>query len=350
MKRTFIFLLLALAVLFVKEGYEIITANGKPIPLLTGKLSDIAGEVVAIPLKGTEAYNIRQARHVRRVGESLFLVCNDAIYRFNKNGELIGRVTDPEMIKVGGYIVDAAGRRLIVMGNADDVYYYTFDGELVITRKLKSDFSNQQVHTAVFHDDCIWTVEEHLKTDPDTQQVKVEQEVVMYDKAFNRIESRPIRMVPLGRKQGLPAYHRAELVVQEDTGRIYVYSPSFEPEELLRDSLYLLKNSQRRVPEDDFAYLYPVRMGRRFWISSYHGVGDDPWNHLFCYDTGKNRSWQLRDGLEDNFYHTGVVKDLKPVDLYGRNYYYIKSGEALRQSFPDVAADSLVLFVVQIKT
>jgi len=344
MKRTFYFLLFAMTLVGGTFFYEAFLSNNFSTYSIKGALSEIADEVVAVPLKHTQEYKIKNARHVRQVGSNLFLVSNDALYRFSIDGEFLGRLTDPDVIKVGGYIIDSSYRQLIVLGNQDDIHYYSFDGELLGTKKLKSDLPHQRIQTASMYGENIWMAEERLTLDTDTQMVTSEYVAVKYDRSFNQIESRSIRSAELGREQELPFSFHPELAVHPDTGRLYVYSPSFNPEALLRDTLYLYGNKNRIAATSDAVLSYPIRMGSRFWISN-----NEPQESIFCYDTKRGHCWQLANGLEDNFYNTGEITTLRSMDIYNNNYYYFKSGDEVKEAFPEATSDSLILFIVKVK-
>lgn len=44
---------------------------------------------------------------------------------------------------------------------------------------------------------------------------------------------------------------------------------------------------------------------------------------MFCYDRINNTSLLLEDGLKDDFYNTGYITDLQPLDLSGDKYWYV---------------------------
>ena len=91
-------------------------------------------------------------------------------------------------------------------------------------------------------------------------------------------------------------------------------------------------------------------MGSRFWVSTYYNAEDESKNYTFCYDTEKERCWQVKEGLKDNFYQTGNVRRMDPIDPYCHSYCFSKSGEDLRNTFPAQAqGESLVLFIVKLK-
>ena len=62
-------------------------------------------------------------------------------------------------------------------------------------------------------------------------------------------------------------------------------------------------------------------MGNRFWISTYHEAADKSHNYTFCCDTKEGKSWQ-GTGLKDDFYQTGIIKHMEPIDPYCRSYCF----------------------------
>lgn len=348
MKRTFLTLFIFLIALYAKQGYQFLTSDGTKTCLLSGYLSDIAEEVIAIPIQKSKEYNIRYAKQVRKEGDNLFFVCNETIYRFNRKGELLNTVTNPEQIRVGGYILDHRNQQLIVLGNENDIHYYTFDGKLIDTKKLKSNLSGERIYTISMHKNNIWTTEEHISYDPDTNKTSMEVLAVKYDTSFTKLESKKIATSDVGRRQMFTSYYGGEFCVQHDTGHIYLYNPPLSAEYLLSDTLYIL--SQKQKLDHTGITAYPTRMGSRFWLAGCENNSGPLQNYLFCYDTKKNQAWQLTDGFDDDYYQTGSVANLHPLDIYSRNYYFCKSGKELDKSFPQSSkADSLVVFIVKLK-
>lgn len=374
MKRTFVMLLVGMLLVCARQTYTIFTAGAGAAPVrhLTGCLSDIAEEVVAIPLESPPGDSIDQARQIRREGRELFLINRGVLYRFGCDGRFLSRITDPADIRVAGYIVNPVRRQLIVLGNTDDIFYYSFDGCLLEKKKLKSEWPGHRVLTAAYHKGHIWSVEEKpavstrkaatSATTPAAAPLagvkpasapanKFEREVVEYDASFRRLDAHLLVEADLGREGRLAACFAPRLSVAEDTGALYAYEPMFTSEHLLRDTLYLKEkweNAERGGLSDTGAIrLYPLCFGSRMWISSYANAADAKQNYLFCYDTRKQTYWEVAGGLRDDFYQTGVVGRLDRMGLDGEVYSYCCSGEALRDSFPAVAAakGSVVFFV-----
>lgn len=353
MKRTFLTLFILLTALYAKQGYELLTSDGTKACLLSGHLSDIAEEVIAIPLQNSKTYNIRYAKQVRKEGDNLFLVCNETLYRFNRKGELLNAVTNPEQMRVGGYIIDRRIQQLIVLGNEDDIHYYTFDGKLIESKKLRSNLSGERVYSMAIHKNNIWTTEEHISHNPDTNQTSIEVLAVKYDTSFTKLESKKIMSFDTGREQALPTCYNSEFCVHHDTGDIYLYNPPLSAEYLLSDSLYILNQKKywsNTYTNNTCITTFPTRMGNRFWLATCDNNLSPLQNYLFCYDTHKNQAWQLTEGFDDDYYKTGSVSGLRPLDVYNQHYYFCKSGKELAHSFPQSAKeDSLVVFIVKLK-
>lgn len=347
MKRTFIFLIILLSAIYAKQGYEFLTADGSNSCLLSGKLSDIAEQVIAIPLQTNKGYSIPNAKQVRKEGDNLFLICNETIYRFNGKGELLNAITDPEIIKVGGYIIDKRSQQLIAFGNEDDIHYYTFDGKLIETKKLRSNFSQKKIYSADMHHGEIWTTEEQITYHPDTNKTSIDVMAVKYDHSFTQLDSKKIISANTENNQSLPSYRGSELCVHQDTGNLYLYNPPLTADYLLIDTLSFINHGQ--PTDNNYVTAFPIRMGQRFWLAACEQNMGSLSNYLFCYDTHKNRAWELKEGFEDDFYKTGNITNLHSLGLGNPNYYFCKSGKDLENAFPHAANDSLVVFIVKLK-
>lgn len=124
MKRIFIILLFGMILLYAREGYQTYLSAYHIKERITGILSDMAKEVTAIPLQPANGKAIEKVRDIKEEGNNLFLISDDMLYRYNKNGRFLCRITDREEMKVAGYLIDPLKSELIVLGNANDIYYY----------------------------------------------------------------------------------------------------------------------------------------------------------------------------------------------------------------------------------
>lgn len=348
MKRAFVILFLFLTALYARQAYELLTANGTTTCLLSGRLSEIAEEVVAIPLQKNESHVIPYAKQVRKEGNNLFLVCNETLYRFNRKGEFLNAVTNPEVIRVGGYIIDHRQQQLIVLGNENDIHYYSFNGKLIETKKLKSTLSEERVYSMALHQDSIWTTESRIRHNPDTNQTTMEILAVKYDTSFTELACKKIAAFNTGREQLPTTCYNSQFSIHPDTGAIYLYTPPLAAEYLLSDTLSLLNQPYRLNTE--IVATSPTRMGKRFWLAACENNQHPLQNYLFCYDTDKNKAWQLADGFSDDYYQTGQITNLLPLDMYDEQYYFCKSGNELKEAFPQsFQAGTPVVFFVRLR-
>ena len=73
MKRTFTYLLLLVLLVCGKQAYNLLISNESIRSNPTGALSDIADEVIAIPLQDSGTHSIKEAKYIRQEGDNLFL-------------------------------------------------------------------------------------------------------------------------------------------------------------------------------------------------------------------------------------------------------------------------------------
>ena len=200
------------------------------------------------------------------------------------------------------------------------------------------------------HNNRIFTTEECVHGDTAGQTATIEKQIVEYDSSFHKLQSHTIRPVDLERSTCPIGCLAPEVAVEPGSGTVYAYAPSYQPENLLRDTLYIKQKRQSQALENlagkNTLPLLPIRMGSRFWVSTYYNAEDESRNYTFCYDTEKKECWQVKEGLKDNFYQTGNVRQMDPIDPYCHSYCFSKSGEDLPS---ETQGESLVLFIVKLK-
>jgi hypothetical protein len=351
MKRTFLLLVLAFAVLYGRLAYDLYTDDAPLASEPEGVLSDIADDVTAIPLQATGDDRVDNPRSIRREGNNLFLVSHNVLYRFDVSGRFLGRITQPGL-EVAEYVVDPLRRQLIVLGGADEAAYYTFDGQLLERKTLDNRALRRRMQAAVMHRDCIWTAEERLGYDPLTNEPCVEKRLVKYDASFCEIESHRLTAAGLPGKGAVPFFGSLDIGVVEDSGLVYACSPPILPEHLLRDSLELKygQTAPGMLAGSGAPAVFPLRFGRRFWLASSSDPGDESANYTFCFDRDTERSWQVKGGFADDFYHTGPIARWQAMDVYSRAYCFCKGAEEVKHLFPQTAASgNPVVFIVKLK-
>jgi len=351
MKRAFTLLLLILIVLYARESYNTYLSAFHVKEGLTGVLSDIAKEVKTISLQPVQGKHIGNIKHIQQAANDLFLISEDILYRYNKNGDFICQITHPADINVAGYLLNPLKEEIIVLGNTNDIFYYSFDGELIEQKKLANDLPNRKILSMSLFNDRIVSMEENCYIHPDTQEILVEKELVTYDTSFRKIESRELVSVDLGRPQYLLGLTQPQLCVDGDTGHIFVYAPSLEPDYLLQDTLLLTYSwgeymqtckGDRQVP------VVPIRPVGLYWFSSYQQHEEEDMNYIFCFNMKTHHYKRFSGGLKDDFYQTGLISGLQAMDLHNDMFCFTQSGESVRKTFPESNAET-VIFIVKMK-
>ena len=83
MKKTCLLLLLLVGIIYINEGYKIISEDMPVKSTTKGSLSDIAEEVIAIPLETTSDCRLKHATQIKRDRNELFLVSNGQLFHFD---------------------------------------------------------------------------------------------------------------------------------------------------------------------------------------------------------------------------------------------------------------------------
>ena len=355
MRTTFNLFILLFVIMCGKLTYELIQKNQLVSITSGGCLSDIADEVVAIPLCSAEKHVVHLPRKIRKDGGNLFLISGESLLRFDLSGNFICAITDEALERVGDYIVNPEERQLIVLGNENDLFYFSYDGVLLRKKKLQLNPSEQRrVISAVMHQRKIWTTEEVERKDQASGKTYVCQEIVEYDASFNQMHSYPIKPIDLARANCAIGSFSPIIAIRPETEEIYAYTPSLQPDDLLRDTLYIQSKLRYNLFNDllgDEAFpLLPVFLGERIWLSEYQGSDEAARNYVFCYDTQKRKAWLNSEGLVDDFYQTGSIQRLEAMDPYGESFCFCKSGDAVSTAFSNpINADSCVVFVAHLK-
>lgn len=347
MKKTCLLLLLLVGIIYINEGYKIISEDMPVKSTTKGFLSNIAEEVIAIPLETTADCRLKHATQIKRDRNELFLVSNGQLFHFDCSGKFLSRVTNNQHFLVANYVIDPVERQLIIMDDKENVYYYDYDGTLLERKSLAGINPLNTPIRLMYHNRHIWITAQSLSpsaNEPNKQCVN--QWLYKFDTTLNLQDARKLTAADLGRFY-LGACFPAELSVAD--GNVYAYSPSTQPDELLADTLYLINRNKLNIHED-YSSILPLCISGRYLVSIYSNATDEKLNYTFCYDRRENYAYNVTGGFEDNFYHTGKVPDLKSLDAYNNSFCYCRSGEEVKNAFPDRAEeDNPVLFIVRMK-
>ncbi len=344
MRRAFFILVAVFLYLYGKEAYLIVQQNVSPVHLTTGNLSDIAVSVHSITLQPTGDDTLSRFTRIRQSGRSVFTVFNGVLYHYNLEGQLLGRITDPSVIEVAEYMIDTAEKRLIVLGNEDDIQYYSFEGELLSAGKYQPESEWERILSVACYEGRIWMARELLVDASPDYPSEIVRQLVEYDTSFVERSIRDLSFAPVGRDRGIPLLCNASVSISRDTGEVYVYAPSPETDHLLQDTLFIANFRDNRVvwnnilATDSTCRIFPVAFTSRIWLASYSDPEGNYPGYLFCYDRHKKESRLLLDGLKDDFFHTGQIRHLTPVDVFNETYCYTREKEG-----------STTVYMVQLK-
>ncbi|MDR2680115.1 MAG: 6-bladed beta-propeller [Tannerella sp.] len=349
---------LMLAIIFLTygyQGYKVVDAYMKDGIQIkeTGKLSDIAGNVLSVPLEMPDTGVMRNIKRVRRDGDDLFMISENRLFHFDIHGNFINRIAgDMKNAFIVEYALNTGMNRVFVIDSQRNISKYDYDGNLLSKKRIEQ--FRYRLTAFAFHDGHLWISAETLvKNDDYPDSFLIVHNLYQLDDNMNEISSRTLR-VAAGTTGGNRFFSNtcvSELLVDEN--EVYAYMPPFESDGLLEDSLYIA--GQEAFPllnknaHDGMACIYPVRKGRRYMFST---CGSPAGNHfIFCYDKINFTAYFLSEGFKDDIFETGYISDFQPVDIYNHSYCFVKSGKDLSGKFPGRAVndDNPVLFIVNLK-
>ena len=315
----------------------------------TDSLSEISQMITAIPLETNSQCRLSKLKQVKQANSTIFIWSGNDIYRFNRKGVFINRITRNDHYPVRHFTVDPDNQHVIVLDTLNLVHYYSFDGNLLFTEDAEAGLPGQTILDITYHDHYLWAVTENITVDH-----YIEKWMYKLDLSFRPLEGIRLAARNTGRFS-LEGSFSSELYVADQ--KVYVYSPSSVRETILTDSLHLIStglcNQETLFPSRENsavfpAYTIPFLLGKRYLIASYQTNESESANYLFCFDRKTNKTFNL-NGFNDNFYQTGIVKDLRPLDPYNQEYYFYKSGKAVSASFPERDENANpVLFLVKL--
>ncbi|MDR1331010.1 MAG: 6-bladed beta-propeller [Tannerella sp.] len=308
----------------------------------TGCLSAIARRVTAVPLETNATCRIDMPEKVVCAGNRVFVLCNEMIYSFNRSGKFMGTISLDSDARIHDYTIHPQWKQVIVLDNFRRIHYYTFDGVKQKQDDLRAPTDGHALQHIAYYSHSLWFTFERLSSEN-----VFENGLLRFGLADRSVEYISLPDVDLGRSS-LHRHFASEFAVAENIP--YIYSPCADRAHILRDTLYLLSRGQfddRSRSEAPFR-IYPVRIDDRYLIASYRENVAEESNFLFVFDR-KSRTAFNMNGLHDDFFETGAVTDLQPLDPGGSEYYFYKTGKDTLKSFPERGEqDNPVLFLVNL--
>ena len=356
MKKGCIMLLMIILLVYGYKAYQVVeTYRNDVLKIKTsGKLSDITENVLPIPLDVPDSGVIRNVRHVRKDGNDLFMLSDSRLLHFNMKGKFINRIADVISEDNGKsileYVLDTINHHALVIDSERYISAFDYQGNLISSIKIDKPW--RKITAFAFHNGYLWATAETViknKTEPDS--FLLEHKLYQLDMNLNEIYSQTLHTANIGRNRLFNSLWVDEILVDEQG--VYAYSTGTDAATLLDDTLHIVQ--QKKIPllyknvHYGMACIYPVRKGKRFYLSTNDNSLTDKCL-TFCYDDLKQTAYMLSDGFEDDFYKTGRGIALQPMDIYNESYCFLKSGKDIARKFPDIAknSDSQVLFIFKL--
>jgi hypothetical protein len=311
-------------------------------------LSIITQKVTAIPLETNAQCKLSEIRRVKTAPSGIFIQSENELYRFDPSGLFLNKISLSGDARINKYAINADAQHIIVLDSLSMLHYYTYDGALLFTQDAEAGLPGQTILDLAYHNHYLWVVTNRVAANN-----AIEKWICKLDISFNHLEGAKLDTVNLGRFY-LDGSFTSELYVSDKM--IYVYSPFSYKETILQDTLHILSSGQLRHEQmyphkgwADFpAYTVPFIMGSRYLVASYQANVSEAANYLLCFDTKTYQSFGM-NGFNDDFFHTGIVKNLLPYNTNNQEYYFCKSGKDVSASFPERDENANpVLFVVRL--
>lgn len=352
MKHIYILLLIGFVSCVHRKDINLdLKASGIPDEVIvSGKLSDIASQIIAVPLETNAQCMLTNTDQIKCDGDDLFILDNHQLYHFNRKGKFLNQLIRKEKgsipIAIHDYVIDPIKKQLIILDKKQTIHYYTYNGNLLAKKILTENIPWKKIFKLSYFNKHIWATTENLEISSEDTYIKVyEKWLYKLDTSFAIISGVRLQNVDLGRFY-INGDFSPELYVANN--KVYVHSPSLQGNQLLRDSLYLINTNQLNPQYP--VHILPVRIHKRFLISSYQDSCTQKQNYLFCYDQMKRKSFNIKEGFQDNFYQTGQVSELKALDVYNEELWYCKSSKDVQQLFPKrKISDNPIIFIVKLK-
>jgi len=356
MKKGGLLLLLILILVYGYQAYQVVDSYKNDVLKIkrAGKLTAITEQVIPVPLEIPDSGAVKQVTRVRRDGDSLFMISDNRLLQFNMKGQFINQIAgdiDEENGRfIVEYVLNTHDHQVLVVDSERNINTFDYDGRLISSIRIDKPWL--KISALTFHNGFLWATAETLTANKENPELfHIEHNLYQLDLNLNELFSHPLRIAGYNKNKIFNGLCVDELLVDEQG--VYAYFPLSDPDKMLNDTLHIAQ--QKKMPflypnvPYGMACIYPVRTGKRYYLSTnYDPVADK--SYTFCYDDSKQTAYMLTNGFTDDFYKTGQIADLQPMDIYNDYYCYLKSGQALAKTFPERAknSDLPVLFILKL--
>ena len=341
----------------VEQSVEIISVN--PGQSDSVSLSKIASGVEKILLETKEASFITRIQEIERTKQFIFV--NDAgrrILQFDSSGKFLRQIGSAgrgpgEYMGINNIALDSVNSILYISA-FKQILAFDFSGRLIneIKQGAVSEFMTVS-------GDKILTVSTSFGIKSNENKYLNITKLIRYTLQGIPLDTIIIKKIELPGIFGTTfpqAYYLSDL-----GNTLYLYYPVLipEPSQILRDTLYELKEhkmissvkldfGKASVPKNGKKQIQILNIYRtvNYLISEYSFEGD---KLFFYHDYIRNVGYNIRGGLIDDFFNTGVVQ-LRPLDLRSELMYFVKDAFEVTGKIEEVSENSNpVIFFVKLK-
>jgi hypothetical protein len=323
MKKAVYLLLAVLSLTYGYKAYQAVSIHLNDMLKIKSKgvLSDITDKVASIPLETPDSGEVTHIKRVLKDGNDLFLISNNRLLHYDISGKFINPVArdiaeNNEFI--GSYTLNTDQRQVIVIDSQRNITVYSYSGQLLSKKALPHKW--YRISALEYYKGYLWATAETLaEMNDQDNSYKIRNNLYQLDHQMNIISETSLRTADTGRDRLWEGQCINELLAGNEG--LYAYCPPFTQDYLLDDTLHILE--QETIPSlhigETFGSgcIYNLRRGNRFFIAN-NGF-------TFCYDNKSHTAYKLSKGFKDNFFGTGNVSNLQPVDIYGNTYCYFSN-------------------------
>ena len=313
-------------------------------------LSEIAQDVVAIPLETNENCLISYINRVISTKEHFF-VLSDCIYMFNRQGEFerkigsLGRGPE-EYTGISTFAVDEISERIIV-ASRNKLLCFGFNGDFIFSVPV-----NKFVEYIDIVGEEVLLISSKMGVPVDDGTFANTTWLYRLNSELTVLDSIMVKQIILPSIIG-SIFPGSRIITTLNKKQYLFYHVLYE-EPIVRDTLYIVE-SDKLTPSIKIDFAEASRNGEDFiMINMYrtdrYVFADYKFEemYLFCYDLLNDQQYNVIDGFNDDFLNTGTAK-LQLLDADDGTMYFTKQSNEVSGIFEGVDDfDNPVIILVQL--
>lgn len=338
-----------------KEELRVITVP--PVSKEDIALSQIAEDVIAVPLGEMPDRPLSTIFSVVRSCENIFVLEQEDIRRFDKNGHFLNTIGKKghgpgEYTYLAGFCVDTTGRYVYAL-TAQGIFRYSYEGEISAHYKNIRGLSNE----LAFIQDRLYVFSEKLgQKTADENGFLNTTTLYRFNRDLDLEDSLRVRTLKLSSMSG--TVWNKSFPFSAVGKEIYVYKSILLKMPFLADTLYRISDWQL-VPELrlDFGVspgadgkmemvITNLYRTKRFIFCDLQGRRE---NTYFCYDLKSGQGYYTSGNYKEDRI-CSMKADLCPLNMEKGEMYFVKEGYELEGKMEGITENSNpVIFFVKLK-